>query len=82
MFNWAKAAHVHNDLPGPHTDVVIVTVLKPPNRFKNQMCVPVPDRELAKIVSDPPDYYVDVHKDGDGRVSSWAVLMQANDGGS
>jgi hypothetical protein len=79
-FNWARAAHVHNDLPGPQTDVVIATVLEPPNRFRNQMCVPVPDRELAQIVSDPSDYYVDVHKVDKGRVSSWAVLTPADDG--
>jgi hypothetical protein len=26
---WARAAHVHNDVPGPLTDAVIVTVLDP-----------------------------------------------------
>jgi hypothetical protein len=77
-FNWARAAHVHNDLPGPHTDVVVVKLLEPPDRFKNQMCVDAPDRELVQILSDPSDYYVDVHKDDKGRVSSWAVLTPAD----
>jgi hypothetical protein len=78
-FNWAKAAHVHNDRSGPLTDVVSVTVLQPPNRFRNQMCVHVPDHELTQIVSDPSDFYVDVHKDDKGRVSSWAVLTPTDD---
>lgn len=75
----ARAAHVHNDRPGPLFDVVVVEVLEPPDRFKNQMCVDVPDHELTQIVSDPSDYYVDIHKDDKGRVSSWAVLTPTDD---
>jgi hypothetical protein len=78
-FKRALAAHVHNDRPGPLFDVVVVEVLEPPDRFKNRMCVDVPDHELSQIVSDPSDYYVDLHEDDKGQVSSWAVLTPTDD---
>jgi len=78
-FKRALAAHVHNDRSGPLFDVVVVKVLEPPDRFKNQMCVDVPEHELSQIVSDPSDYYVDLHEDDEGRVSSWSVLTPTDD---